>query len=217
MWLLRRTRTGIARPDPSSPTLPWRNMSVRVWLAAAYAVAELALAPQLTAQAPAGATAQCRDGSYSFSASRRGTCSHHGGVSQWLTSSPAPTGAASTPAGQAPGQQPTLTAAEAKDHLGETATVCGVVASARYAASSRGRPTFLNLEAPYPNQLFTVVIWGSARNAFPTAPEEAYRAKRICVTGLIESYRSSPQIVVQGPAAIRVMSLEGPARYYDGR
>jgi hypothetical protein len=36
------------------------------------------------AKAPAGATAQCRDGSYSFSASRRGTCSHHGGVARWL-------------------------------------------------------------------------------------------------------------------------------------
>lgn len=34
--------------------------------------------------APAGATAQCRDGSYSFSQSRRGTCSHHGGVAKWL-------------------------------------------------------------------------------------------------------------------------------------
>lgn len=31
-----------------------------------------------------GATAICRDGSYSYSRSRRGTCSHHGGVSQWL-------------------------------------------------------------------------------------------------------------------------------------
>ncbi len=33
---------------------------------------------------PAGATAQCRDGTYSFSQSRRGTCSHHGGVARWL-------------------------------------------------------------------------------------------------------------------------------------
>jgi hypothetical protein len=33
---------------------------------------------------PHGATAQCGDGSYSFSQSRRGTCSHHGGVSHWL-------------------------------------------------------------------------------------------------------------------------------------
>jgi hypothetical protein len=34
--------------------------------------------------APAGASAQCRDGSYSFSLHHSGTCSHHGGVAQWL-------------------------------------------------------------------------------------------------------------------------------------
>lgn len=33
---------------------------------------------------PAGATARCRDGTYSFSQSRRGTCSGHGGVATWL-------------------------------------------------------------------------------------------------------------------------------------
>ena len=33
---------------------------------------------------PQGAMAQCRDGSYSFSQHRRGTCSHHGGVAKWL-------------------------------------------------------------------------------------------------------------------------------------
>lgn len=33
---------------------------------------------------PAGATAQCRDGSYSFSLHHSGSCSHHGGVSAWL-------------------------------------------------------------------------------------------------------------------------------------
>ncbi|KEO75431.1 DUF3761 domain-containing protein [Anditalea andensis] len=34
--------------------------------------------------APSGATALCRDGTYSFSRSRKGTCSGHGGVSKWL-------------------------------------------------------------------------------------------------------------------------------------
>jgi len=35
-------------------------------------------------QPPAGASAQCGDGSFSFSLNRRGTCSHHGGVTRWL-------------------------------------------------------------------------------------------------------------------------------------
>lgn len=43
--------------------------------------------PKTTPQnsAPPGATALCRDGTYSFSQHRSGTCSHHGGVSKWLT------------------------------------------------------------------------------------------------------------------------------------
>jgi peptidoglycan hydrolase-like protein with peptidoglycan-binding domain len=36
------------------------------------------------ADIPAGATSQCSDGTYSFSASHSGTCSHHGGVARWL-------------------------------------------------------------------------------------------------------------------------------------
>jgi hypothetical protein len=33
---------------------------------------------------PEGASAQCRDGSYSFSRHHSGTCSRHGGVAHWL-------------------------------------------------------------------------------------------------------------------------------------
>jgi hypothetical protein len=33
---------------------------------------------------PVGASAQCRDGSYSFSRHHQGACSRHGGVSRWL-------------------------------------------------------------------------------------------------------------------------------------
>jgi hypothetical protein len=40
--------------------------------------------PETCSKPPKGATARCRDGSYSFSQSRRGTCSHHGGVAKWL-------------------------------------------------------------------------------------------------------------------------------------
>lgn len=40
--------------------------------------------PYSSSTTPSGATAQCVDGTYSFSQSRSGTCSHHGGVSIWL-------------------------------------------------------------------------------------------------------------------------------------
>jgi len=34
--------------------------------------------------ASVGAMARCRDGTYSFSQHRRGTCSYHGGAAKWL-------------------------------------------------------------------------------------------------------------------------------------
>lgn len=40
-----------------------------------------------SASPPPGATARCRDGTYSYSHHRSGTCSHHGGVAKWLTGS----------------------------------------------------------------------------------------------------------------------------------
>jgi len=96
-----------------------------------------------------------------------------------------------------------LTAAQAKDHVGETATVCGKGVSARYSDKSRGQPTFLNLDRPYPNHIFTIVIWGSDRSKFNT-PEDAYRDKQICVTGKFESYQGVPQIIARDPGQIQV-------------
>jgi DNA/RNA endonuclease YhcR with UshA esterase domain len=97
--------------------------------------------------------------------------------------------------------QKKLSAAETKDHVGETATVCGNVVSTRYAASTRGQPTFLNLDKPYPNQVFTVVIWGNNRSKFGR-PEVEYKEKRVCVTGKIAEYRGVPQVIVDDPAQI---------------
>lgn len=40
--------------------------------------------PEQAPTAPTGATAKCKDGAYSFSQHRSGTCSGHGGVAEWL-------------------------------------------------------------------------------------------------------------------------------------
>jgi hypothetical protein len=100
-------------------------------------------------------------------------------------------------------EQKRLSPSEAKSHVGEQATVCGKVASARYASGTRGKPTFLNLDKPYPNPIFTVLIWGDSRDKFG-APEEKYRDKQICVTGKIAEYRGAPEIVVADPQNIEI-------------
>lgn len=99
--------------------------------------------------------------------------------------------------------QDKLTAAQAKQHFGQTETVCGEVVSTSYAASSKGHPTFLNLDKQYPNQIFTVVIWGENRTKFGK-PEEDYKGKRICVSGKITVYAGKPEIVASDPKQIKV-------------
>lgn len=90
---------------------PARRVALATWLFAAGVGLVSVLAPQATASpasiacgaseyenvdhvcvprpeqaraTPEGATAQCGDGSYSFSQHRSGTCSRHGGVARWL-------------------------------------------------------------------------------------------------------------------------------------
>ena len=87
-----------------------------------------------------------------------------------------------------------ITAAEAKNHISDRVTVCGKVASTHYAKNSKGEPTFLNLDEPYPKEIFTILIWGSDRGKFG-APESEYKGLRVCVTGKITTYRGVPEIV----------------------
>jgi hypothetical protein len=92
----------------------------------------------------------------------------------------------------------TLAPGDAAGHIGETATVCGVVASAKFAASSRSQPTFLDFDKPYPNAVFTAVIFEADRSKFGT-PEASLRGKRVCVTGQIRDYRGRTEIILTDP------------------
>lgn len=96
---------------------------------------------------------------------------------------------------------PRLLSYQAKNHFGEKATVCGLVVSARYLESKSRSPTFLDLDHPYPQQPFTIVIWGTDRMRFGR-PEESYASKRVCVTGTITDFRGKPEIVARDPAQI---------------
>ena len=94
-----------------------------------------------------------------------------------------------------------MAAKDAFRFIGKKKTVCGVVASARYLKGSGREPTFLNLADTYPKHPFTVVIWGKSREQFDYAPE-TLKGESICVKGMIEQYKSNPQIVVDSPSQL---------------
>jgi hypothetical protein len=96
------------------------------------------------------------------------------------------------------GHAATLSPDEASSHLNENATVCGLVASATYAAQAPTAPTFLNLDKPYPDQAFTAIIFGSDRPKF-SEPDISMSEKQVCVTGTIFLFQGKPVIVVRDP------------------
>jgi DNA/RNA endonuclease YhcR with UshA esterase domain len=61
----------------------------------------------------------------------------------------------------------------------------------------------LNLDEPYPSQIFTIVIWGSERAKFGE-PETKYRDRRVCAKGVIKSYRGTPEIEASEPSEIEI-------------
>lgn len=93
------------------------------------------------------------------------------------------------------------TAQDAAEHIGEIGTVCGLVVTPKFAMRSKGHLTFLHLDRPYPNHIFTVVIWGKDRPKFGR-PDTTFAGKRICVHGLIADYEGLPEMMATDPAQI---------------
>ncbi|HUJ99895.1 MAG TPA: hypothetical protein VLV85_16720 [Stellaceae bacterium] len=95
----------------------------------------------------------------------------------------------------------TLTAEAAGRHVGETATVCGTVASAHLPQSAR-ESILIDLDKRYPDQIFTIVILGRDRARFGTL-DKSLLGQHLCATAPIQLYRGRPEMVVQDPAQLQ--------------
>lgn len=84
-----------------------------------------------------------------------------------------------------------MTSFEGAGSVGALATVCGVSVSPVYL---EGGPTFLNLDAPYPNHHFTILIWPEDRHRYPQSPEILFADRMTCATGYIGSHNGIAQI-----------------------
>jgi very-short-patch-repair endonuclease len=87
--------------------------------------------------------------------------------------------------------------------VGQQVRVKGPVVATRYQAQTRGRPTFLDVGAAYPDpRRLTVVVWGQDRSKFPEAPDVAFAGKEVAVRGKVTTFRGVTQIDAAGPNAL---------------
>ncbi len=89
---------------------------MRMWMTSVGIVVGMLMATAGNAQAPAGSTGTCKDGSYTSAATKRGACAGHGGVKEWYSSAPAAKTAApatAAPAAAAPAAKTTAPMAPA--------------------------------------------------------------------------------------------------------
>ena len=95
-----------------------------------------------------------------------------------------------------------IAAAQAKDHVGDTAVVTGKVAEVNIAA----RLIRVNLDKAYPAQTFTAVIFSEKTNLFPEIAK--IKGKSVEVSGKIAAYRDRPQIVLTSTNQLKVVEVE---------
>ena len=103
-----------------------------------------------------------------------------------------------------------LSTTEAKEHVGESATVCGKVVDAkisRYSTGQSGYPITFFLDGPEATRTFSFATLTRDPAKFGQI-KEAYDGKRVCVTGKIMMLGNIPHIDVMQPSQIEMQHDE---------
>jgi endonuclease G, mitochondrial len=98
-----------------------------------------------------------------------------------------------------------ISAAAAKDFIGKEACVCGKVVSTKFVENGKSNPTYINLEKKFPDQIFTVIVYGNDRFNFSYKPEEYLQGKTICVRGKVGEFKGIPQIIAGKEKQVEIL------------
>jgi hypothetical protein len=107
-----------------------------------------------------------------------------------------------------------IAAGDAKNHVGQTATVCGKVVDtkvSKYGIAGHGKPVSFDLEQPEPNPVFFFVAFGAAPDG-PSEAISAYNEKRVCVEGkiMVAPAGGPPFIMASDRSQIKAESTAPP-------
>jgi len=107
----------------------------------------------------------------------------------------------------APAKLPSYSDADAKQHIGDEATVTGLVAG---VSTSKSGNTYLNLGARHPKEVFSGVIL--AEDAAKIPDPKQYDGKTVALSGKIEIRNNQPQMILKAPEQIKIVEPAAPAK-----
>ena len=93
----------------------------------------------------------------------------------------------------------TIAPNEAKNHIGQSLTVEGVVSEVHHAAS--GKAIFLDIGGHYPDQQFTAIIFAGDFDKFPKM--DSLEGKTVDITGTVKRHQGQAEIVLTDPTQVR--------------
>lgn len=91
--------------------------------------------------------------------------------------------------------QDTITTAKVKDYMDKEVCVIGKVVSFKLAAEGKSN-NYINIDKPYPESIFTVVISNSYLEKLNIKIEDL-KDKTVCVKGTITFYKNDPKQIPQ--------------------
>ena len=65
-----------------------------------------------------------------------------------------------------------------------------------YQSKGEKKTTYLNFGKPYPDALFSVVIFEASLKNFSYSPADYLKGKRVRITGVVKMYKGKPQFVI---------------------
>jgi DNA/RNA endonuclease YhcR with UshA esterase domain len=105
-----------------------------------------------------------------------------------------------------PSEKKTITAAEARAHLGESVTICGKVVSIQKATAARAGKTWqMHIDQTAP-PIFTLIANASTfDNPFFSNADARFSGKDVCVEGQVKEHNGMVYIRLTEPRQIRIV------------
>lgn len=96
---------------------------------------------------------------------------------------------------------------DASKNVGQTAAIAGPIMRVTYKEDVKGKPTWIEVGATYPNSSrLVLVVWGQNRDMLNKLFSQNLEGKNVCVIGTVEQYKGVPQVELKLSSQVQLVN-----------